>query len=223
MVSMVSLIVFFTVLYGALFRRRTWLHLPQNRMVSWIGVGITLLVFFGSTSAYSATNSTVPSVSRHVLPTTSQAHKPVITTKLITQTIPIPFQSTNVSSDSLAQGTSSVTTTGADGVETKTFVVTYRDGVETQRSLKSDVTTTPPTNQVTTIGTYVAPVAPPPQVAPSCTNGSYVNSAGNTVCSPETSTSTPAGATARCNDGTYSFSQSRRGTCSFHGGVAEWL
>ncbi|MBA3766796.1 MAG: DUF3761 domain-containing protein [Acidobacteria bacterium] len=33
----------------------------------------------------------------------------------------------------------------------------------------------------------------------------------------------PAGATARCNDGTYSYSQHRRGTCSHHGGVAEWL
>jgi hypothetical protein len=33
----------------------------------------------------------------------------------------------------------------------------------------------------------------------------------------------PAGATALCNDGTYSFSQTRSGTCSHHGGVATWL
>jgi Protein of unknown function (DUF3761) len=33
----------------------------------------------------------------------------------------------------------------------------------------------------------------------------------------------PPGATARCRDGTLSFSQHRRGTCSHHGGVAEWL
>jgi hypothetical protein len=33
----------------------------------------------------------------------------------------------------------------------------------------------------------------------------------------------PAGATAECNDGTYSFSSSRRGTCSHHGGVKRWL
>lgn len=26
-----------------------------------------------------------------------------------------------------------------------------------------------------------------------------------------------------CGDGTYSFSQNRRGTCSYHGGVAEWF
>lgn len=33
----------------------------------------------------------------------------------------------------------------------------------------------------------------------------------------------PAGASAQCRDGTYSFSRSRRGTCSHHGGVARWL
>jgi hypothetical protein len=35
--------------------------------------------------------------------------------------------------------------------------------------------------------------------------------------------SAPPGATARCNDGTYSYSQHHQGTCSHHGGVAEWL
>jgi phosphatidylserine/phosphatidylglycerophosphate/cardiolipin synthase-like enzyme len=33
----------------------------------------------------------------------------------------------------------------------------------------------------------------------------------------------PAGATAQCRDGTYSYSQHRSGTCSDHGGVATWL
>jgi hypothetical protein len=53
----------------------------------------------------------------------------------------------------------------------------------------------------------------------------YTNSSGNTVQSPTKSQdgSVPAGASARCRDGTYSFSQSRRGTCSHHGGVANWL
>ncbi|WP_432705998.1 DUF3761 domain-containing protein [Actinoallomurus iriomotensis] len=32
----------------------------------------------------------------------------------------------------------------------------------------------------------------------------------------------PSGATARCNDGTYSYSQHHQGTCSHHGGVAVW-
>lgn len=50
----------------------------------------------------------------------------------------------------------------------------------------------------------------------------YTNSYGNRVQSPTYYDSRPAGATALCRDGTYSFSQSRRGTCSHHGGVARW-
>lgn len=56
-------------------------------------------------------------------------------------------------------------------------------------------------------------------------NNYYMNSSGNEVHSPADSTngSVPAGATAKCNDGTYSFSQHHSGTCSSHGGVAQWL
>ena len=53
-------------------------------------------------------------------------------------------------------------------------------------------------------------------------NNYYTNSAGNTVHSPAYAPSIPSGASAKCGDGTYSFSQSRRGTCSHHGGVAIW-
>ncbi len=51
----------------------------------------------------------------------------------------------------------------------------------------------------------------------------YTNSYGERVQSPTYYQSAPAGATALCRDGTYSFSRSRRGTCSHHGGVAKWL
>lgn len=51
----------------------------------------------------------------------------------------------------------------------------------------------------------------------------YKNSKGVKVQSPTYYDSPPEGATAECNDGTYSYSQSRRGTCSHHGGVKRWL
>lgn len=51
----------------------------------------------------------------------------------------------------------------------------------------------------------------------------YTNSKGERVQSPTHYNAPPAGATALCRDGTYSFSRSRRGTCSHHGGVARWL
>lgn len=51
----------------------------------------------------------------------------------------------------------------------------------------------------------------------------YTNSKGEKVQSPTKYNTAPEGASALCRDGTYSFSRSRRGTCSHHGGVAKWL
>lgn len=70
------------------------------------------------------------------------------------------------------------------------------------------VTPTPtpsPTPTPTSAPATPAPIAPP-QPAP--------------ISTPNTA---PVGATARCNDGTYSYSQHRRGTCSYHEGVQVWL
>lgn len=52
----------------------------------------------------------------------------------------------------------------------------------------------------------------------------YSNVNGDTVHSPSTSSNgVPAGATAECRDGTYSFSLHHSGSCSHHGGVSSWL
>ena len=52
----------------------------------------------------------------------------------------------------------------------------------------------------------------------------YRNSNGRTVHSPAHSKNgkRPNGASAKCRDGSYSFSKHRRGTCSRHHGVANW-
>jgi len=54
-------------------------------------------------------------------------------------------------------------------------------------------------------------------------DGYYTNSQGDRVHRPMHAHHVPRGATARCWDRTYSFSENHRGTCSHHGGVAEWL
>ena len=51
----------------------------------------------------------------------------------------------------------------------------------------------------------------------------YTNSFGQDVQAPTFYAEAPENATAKCNDGSFSFSKNRRGTCSGHGGVAEWL
>ncbi|MDQ1513938.1 MAG: hypothetical protein QOC59_1780 [Microbacteriaceae bacterium] len=75
---------------------------------------------------------------------------------------------------------------------------------------------------------WTAPVrvsvpAPHSSTTGSGSGDSYVNVDGNTIHSPVTASSAPSGATAKCNDGTWSFSQHHSGTCSGHHGVAEWL
>jgi cytoskeletal protein RodZ len=85
-------------------------------------------------------------------------------------------------------------------------------------------------NSASTQSASTAKQAPTPAPAPAAqqtlsNNNTYTNSSGNTVHSPATTSdgSVPAGATAQCRDGSYSFSQHRNGTCSGHGGVASWL
>jgi hypothetical protein len=63
-----------------------------------------------------------------------------------------------------------------------------------------------------------------PAVGGTSSSDYYTNSRGARVQRPTFSENgPPAGATAQCRDGSYSFSQSRRGTCSHHGGVSRWL
>jgi len=71
---------------------------------------------------------------------------------------------------------------------------------------------------------YVAPDTTPNE-ADLSNHNTYTNRDGNTVHAPAKSLSgkAPEGATARCRDGSYSFSRHHSGTCSRHGGVASWL
>lgn len=71
-----------------------------------------------------------------------------------------------------------------------------------------------------------SPQATAPATAPgSCAADNYRNSDGVCVHRPVKTqgSAAPQGATAQCRDGSYSFSQHRRGTCSHHGGVVKWL
>lgn len=67
------------------------------------------------------------------------------------------------------------------------------------------------------------PATAVPVLHTACGASEYQNSDGICVHRPEQSATVPDGATAHCKDGTYSFSQHRKGTCSGHGGVSEWL
>lgn len=86
--------------------------------------------------------------------------------------------------------------------------------------------TTVPQRGCVVVGTYskVAP-ASVGRTAPTIGHGLYTNRQGEAVRRPvrTMSSQAPPGASAQCRDGSYSFSAHHRGTCSHHGGVAQWL
>ena len=147
----------------------------------------------------------------------SVAAQPVLTTKTATTTEVIPYTTTYTywNDKNRIVGSQTIGTYGISGSKTTTWTVSYSDSTETGRKKISETVTKDPVNQIVIVGTYVTPSY--------CPNGSYTNTYGNIVCSPYSSPTTPSGASAICRDGTYSFSQSRSGTCSHHGGVAQWL
>lgn len=68
-------------------------------------------------------------------------------------------------------------------------------------------------------------VTPQPDESTLREHGHYQNVDGKLVHSPAHTVRNfvPNGASAKCEDGSYSFSLHRQGTCSHHGGVAQWL
>lgn len=173
-------------------------------------LGMTLLFAGCSTTPVAVPNQT-----------TIDSEKTTPTTETITETkeIAVPFSSNEQDDPTLLVGQTKVQQEGKDGIKVQIFEITLVDGKETGRALKEEAVSVQPTEKITLKGTK----QPEPVAVPQSPVKTYTNSAGNEVQSPTYYNSAPAGATAQCGDGTYSFSQSRRGTCSHHGGVAEWL
>jgi len=87
----------------------------------------------------------------------------------------------------------------------------------------------PPPQQVSvqpaTVATSSTQLDTRPDEAILLSHRHYKASNGQDVHAPAKSMQdvVPAGASAKCRDGSYSFSQNRRGTCAHHGGVGAWL
>ena len=84
--------------------------------------------------------------------------KTVVTTKEVTKTEEVAFQTREVENALLAEGVRRVKTAGQKGVRTIVETVTYTDGVETGREVKSNTITTPAVDEVVEIGTKKAAV-----------------------------------------------------------------
>jgi hypothetical protein len=103
-------------------------------------------------------------------PSESASAPPVVVTREQTMTSSIPFAATTVDDPTLAAGTTAITVIGVPGVRTTVWAITYTDGDESERVKVSEEVTTAPVDQVTAVGSYVAPPPPPPAApaAPSC-------------------------------------------------------
>ena len=99
---------------------------------------------------------TTPAVDEVVEVGTKKA--PVVTTKEETKTEEVDFQVKEVPNPALPEGVRNVTTPGKKGVRTIVETVTYTDGKETGRVVKSNTITTPAVDEVVEVGTKKAPV-----------------------------------------------------------------
>ena len=79
--------------------------------------------------------------------------QPEITTKEETKTEEVDFQVKEVPNPALPEGVRNVTTPGKKGVRTIVETVTYTDGKETGRVVKSNTITTPAVDEVVEVGT----------------------------------------------------------------------
>lgn len=126
-----------------------------------------------------------------------------VETKTESKTEVIAFAEEQREDATLAKGQTKVTQQGVNGQKTIVYKVTHKNGKESAREIANEEITVQPITKITSIGTYVAPQPKPtPAPAPQTTN--------------------PTGASALCRNGTLSYSQNRRGTCSHHGGVSAW-
>lgn len=136
---------------------------------------------------------------------TQEVRTPVVTYDVQTETKPIPFQNIQREDSTIAKGTSYVVTAGVKGVETITHNITLTDGKETDRKSSSNITTAP-IDQVTIVGTYVAPAVAPrsdcdPNYTPCVPNVAYDLDCADIGFSVRIIGSDPHGFDGRDNDG----------------------
>lgn len=174
----------------------------RNRFSALLGTGIVLA---GAVTLLLGGCASPPSAPGLVAATTSTVAK---TTSAPT-TSPKPATTT-------AAPTPLTTTTTATPTPLTTTTTSAAPPAAAAPVAPAPIASPPPTTA------YQPPAAAVP-AQPICGDDSYLNSDNQCVHRPQSAPAAPPGATARCTDGTYSYSQHRSGTCSHHGGVAAWL
>ncbi len=189
----------------------------KNLFKSWLCWGFALLVFGSSFWNNQSLNSSPQTVSA-----TNQYQQVDSANKLNAQTKP-----TEAPTENGTTSTSEVETTPDNTVTPANTNQQPNDaGLNTQDDSSGSQDQVEPAEDTSQPQVTSPSDAPQPQDNGLSNDNYYTNTNGNMVHSPAYETQpnvVPSGASAVCGDGTYSFSQSRRGTCSHHEGVAQWL
>ena len=114
-------------------------------------------------------------------PTPATEHDDEVEVREVQETEPIPFERRNQDDPAMDVGATALAVAGVDGLLTRTFSVTYVDGVETKRVLASEVVTRAPVAELTSVGTRTPPPPPPPPPAAGLGPGCH---ASYTPCVP---------------------------------------
>jgi Protein of unknown function (DUF3761) len=115
-----------------------------------------------------------------------------------------------------ASGTPSTCKDGTTSTATGRGACSGHGGV--QKASKSK-----PAADATAAAPAAAPAAAAPAAAATTPAAAKASTASKSAPSAAAGNTDPTAATAKCKDGTYSKSAHHSGTCSSHGGVAEWL
>ena len=191
--AVLALVVLVTGIVALAKGNRTWLHLSSRKMA--LGVTAAAAAVFlvtGSVSAAMLPNAG-QAVEAEAAPATAvqpserpsakptRTPTPVATVRDEVVVEPIAFAQVTVQDGAIPNGQTSVATAGRQGQKSLTYRVHLVDGVEVSRELIGEAVTLPPVDEVTTVGTYVAPPPPPPVAAAPQGNGCDPNYADDCV------------------------------------------
>ena len=121
-----------------------------------------------------------------------------VETKERLKNVELPFQKKTVESKKLEKGVKKVTTEGRAGLKVEKYTDTYEDGVAVTSVLVGSEVTKKPVDQVTTVGTYVAP-KPKPVTKTTTKSTSTTSTASKSTSSSSTSSSSGSSSGAGLN------------------------
>ncbi len=132
-----------------------------TRREKMIGVFGAIFGVFVISSMANGANVPAPSQTK---PATVQT-QPQTSTKEVSESVTIPFDTSTVESSQYDKGSLKVTTMGINGEKIVTYKVTFNNGVESSRETIKEEVTKAPVSEITTLGTYVKPTAPEKQAS----------------------------------------------------------